>query len=231
MAQTLRDWLDGCIAAHRRLEELAQGVTDEMIGRPSLLPGWTVGHLLTHLARNADSHTHVITSAQRGLVEPQYADPATRVRGIEEGHARPARVQIEDVRRSNRELETAWAATGADIWESGMGLRFNGPCTIAEFVFLRWREVEAHVVDFGLRLTWDDLSAGYLDAEWEVTTARLAARVPDDVTLVVAPGDRPARAYGKGQHVTVVRASSRTTLAWLMGRGGEPGWPTLGSWP
>ncbi|MGI8680546.1 MAG: maleylpyruvate isomerase N-terminal domain-containing protein [Mycobacteriales bacterium] len=45
---------EGCTAAHRDLESLADEVTDDVSARTSLLPGWTVGHLLTHLARNAD---------------------------------------------------------------------------------------------------------------------------------------------------------------------------------
>jgi maleylpyruvate isomerase len=33
---------------------------------PSRLPDWTVGHVLTHLARNADSMVRVLAAAERG---------------------------------------------------------------------------------------------------------------------------------------------------------------------
>ena len=39
---------------------------------PSLLPGWTVGHVLTHLARNADSMVRVLDAAERGEVVERY---------------------------------------------------------------------------------------------------------------------------------------------------------------
>ena len=42
--------LAGCRASHRRLDEAIAGLTDEQARQPSRLPGWTVGHVLTHLA-------------------------------------------------------------------------------------------------------------------------------------------------------------------------------------
>ncbi|MET0910545.1 MAG: maleylpyruvate isomerase N-terminal domain-containing protein, partial [Ilumatobacteraceae bacterium] len=40
---------------------------------PSLLPGWTRGHVLTHIARNADSFVRLLEAAGRGEVVTQYA--------------------------------------------------------------------------------------------------------------------------------------------------------------
>ena len=37
----------GATVAHARLAAALDGLTDEVAARPSLLPGWTVGHLLT----------------------------------------------------------------------------------------------------------------------------------------------------------------------------------------
>ena len=59
--------------------------------RPSLLPDWTVGHVLTHLARNADSMDRVLEAAERGDVVERYAGGgAGRDAEIEAGRrARP----------------------------------------------------------------------------------------------------------------------------------------------
>src|SRR5204862_5680301 len=42
--------------AHARFFDAIQGLGDADVRRPSLLPGWSGGHVLTHLARNPASH-------------------------------------------------------------------------------------------------------------------------------------------------------------------------------
>lgn len=225
-------WLDGCLAAQARLVGLADRCSEDDVRRPSLLEGWTVGHVLTHLARNADSHTGMVRAAQRGEMVPQYAGgPAERARDVEAGWRRPAAAIVEDLRAAQRGLEEAWAATDAEIWATGCGLRRQGPTTLADLVFYRWQEVELHLVDLGLLdrggPTWDDLSDGYAELEWSNTVGALPARVPESIALLLVPGDRPSRAVGGGPELRVVRAPTRQLLRWLVGRGGEPSWPTL----
>ena len=47
--------------------------TRPAVRAPSRLEGWTVGHVLTHLARNADSHTRMLDAAWHGEAVEQYA--------------------------------------------------------------------------------------------------------------------------------------------------------------
>jgi hypothetical protein len=44
-------------AATERLLDGLDGLSDVQVAGPSLLPGWTRGHVLTHLARNAEGGT------------------------------------------------------------------------------------------------------------------------------------------------------------------------------
>ncbi len=229
------DWLESCSAAHRRLEAVIASLSDEMARRPSLLAEWTVGHLLTHLARNADSHSGMVVAAQRGEVGPQYpGGPAQRAADIAAGQGRPAAALVADVRAASERLEQAWATTGEEVWARGLGLPKSGPKTIAELVLRRWREVEIHLIDLALvelgSPDWDGLSATYVDAEWDETLARLPDRVPNGLTLVLVPGDRPSRAYGHGPERAFVQATPSRILGWLFGRGGDPAWPTLQPW-
>ena len=68
MTHVPEHWIHGCTDAHRRLEAAAGLVTDEVARQPSTLDGWSVGHVLNHLARNADSHTGVFVAAARGEI-------------------------------------------------------------------------------------------------------------------------------------------------------------------
>jgi maleylpyruvate isomerase len=107
--------------------------------------------------------------------------------------------------------------------------------TIADLVFARWREAELHLVDLGLTDLggpgWGDLSPAYVDREWDWTLRDLPGRVPAEITLVLAPGDRTSRAFGAGPELVVVDMPAHHALRWLTGRGGgRPSWPALGPW-
>ncbi len=234
-----KDWLDGCVAGHRRLESLlAATLTDDVAAGACRLDGWTVGHLVTHIARNADAHTWVVGSAGRGEVVPMYLGGApARTAAIEEGAGRPAAELLADVLASHQLLEQAWADASHEVWKQGLGIRNAGCTTVSDFVFLRWREVEVHRADLGLRDLddagadpWDRLPPAYLDRELALMTEGLAARLPDDLTAVLVPGDRPSRAFGRGERTVYVHATAGRLLGWLMDRGGDPSWPTLQSW-
>jgi maleylpyruvate isomerase len=47
--------IDGIRDADAKLLDTIRGLDDDDVRRPSLLPNWTVGHVLTHIARNGDS--------------------------------------------------------------------------------------------------------------------------------------------------------------------------------
>lgn len=51
--------------AHARFIDAIEGLGAADMRGPSLLPGWSVGHVLTHVARNADSHIRRTDAAAR----------------------------------------------------------------------------------------------------------------------------------------------------------------------
>src|SRR5919206_1227017 len=90
--------LDDVHFSHGRVVSTLSGLTDTAARRPSLLPGWTVGHVATHLARNADSHVRLLEAARRGEVADQYpGGAAQREAEIEAGAGRPAAELVADV--------------------------------------------------------------------------------------------------------------------------------------
>ena len=117
----------GCRAAHRRLFATIRSIDEATVRQPSRLPGWTVGHLLTHLARNADSHVRMLLAAERGESVEQYAGGADqRAADIEAGAGRPRDALVTDVGQSAIDLEAVWETTSAAGW-AGHGLRRGVP--------------------------------------------------------------------------------------------------------
>ncbi len=84
--------VEACTTAHQRLLATLEGLTDDEAWAPSVLPGWTVGHVLTHLARNADGQVRMLRAAEIGAVAHQYEGGAAgRAADIDAGTVAPRR--------------------------------------------------------------------------------------------------------------------------------------------
>ncbi len=80
--------------------------TDADMAAPIALPRWTRGHVLTHIARNADSIARALSGALRGEIVQRYPDgPEGRAADIEAGAGRPVLEQLADVRESADRLD------------------------------------------------------------------------------------------------------------------------------
>jgi maleylpyruvate isomerase len=78
---------------------------DRQAAAPSGLPGWTRGHVLSHVARNADALVDLLTWARTGVEAPMYPSREVRDRDIEGGAGRPA----EDLRTDALDSQAATA--------------------------------------------------------------------------------------------------------------------------
>lgn len=151
MQQRPEDDIAGCKRAQAVMLTVIDGITEEQARGPSLLPGWTVGHVLTHLARNADSVVRRADAAARGEIVDQYeGGPEGRAADIEAGAGRPIAELLHDVRASAAQVEASLDAYPADGWGRAIRRvgRADGP--IVDLPFNRWREVETHMVDLGV---------------------------------------------------------------------------------
>jgi len=227
--------LEGATEAHRRLLGALSSLSDAVARRPSRLAGWTVGHVVTHLARNADSFTTALEAAARGELGVQYPGGAEgRAADIEAGAPRDAASLVDDLARATTALERAWARTPAVIWRDGYACTANRvPYPLAESAFRRWREVEVHGADLGLAPgpVWTGWSDGYLSGEIDRQLPKLAERLPpgtavrltlEDGSVVHVPLPDPDAASG--------RLSRGELVAWLLGRARPEGLPDLGPW-
>jgi maleylpyruvate isomerase len=202
----------GCAAAHQLLLADVDQLSDAQARQPSLLPHWTVGHVITHLARNADSLVRMIEGAEQGKIVPQYPSVESRNADIESGSGRSARQLIDDLRTAIWRLEGTWASTSADAW-AGHGANSSGRLPIAELPFRRWGETVVHHSDLGL---------GYLPDHWPIEFVRLELR---RLTMLFSS----RRPMGMAQPPPAAQQlDERTRLLWLLGRTDVPGLPVAG---
>lgn len=149
-------------AAHARLLALLEGLDDAVARRPSLLPGWSVGHVLTHIARNADSFTWLCEGAAAGEVRDQYPGGAVQRNGdIEAGAGRTASELVDDLRTACTRLEAAFEAV--TDWSATVRTSAD-EVPVASLLLRRLRETEIHTADLGLDgFTWRDWSDALVD--------------------------------------------------------------------
>ncbi len=192
-------------SSHRGLESMLDGLAaagELDVAAPSQLPGWTVGHVLAHVARNADSIVRVLDASERGEVVERYlGGSAGRAAGIDAGAGRPVGEQVADVHASDARLEAAFA--GHANWD-GQSQESSGQLIpVRDLVFQRWREVEVHRADLGLGYGSADWPPEYVRTDLVMMEMRWNARCPMGLTGL------PAAARAVPEHVR---------LAWLLGR-------------
>ncbi|MWK39115.1 maleylpyruvate isomerase family mycothiol-dependent enzyme [Actinomadura sp. J1-007] len=196
------DELDGGV--ERILATLSK-LTDEDMRAPSALPGWTRGHVATHIARNADSLWNLLEWARTGVEIPQYPSVEARNADLEAGAGRGAAEQAEDVRATAERFAAQARSLPEGAWDAQVRamLGFSHPAWYV--VFRRWHEVEAHHVD---------LAAGYGPADWPEPYVRWAL----GSTLTDLAGLPPEkRAALAGHRLTATDSGESADLGWTPG--------------
>ncbi|MET7809080.1 maleylpyruvate isomerase family mycothiol-dependent enzyme [Micromonospora chersina] len=203
-------------ATARLLRTVAALGADD-VAAPSLLPGWTRAHVLTHLARNADAFVNLLTSARTGEDIPMYASPEARSADIESGAGRGPADLMDDLRRSAQRFTAAVAEMPVEAWGATVQTR-RGPWPAAMLVWGRLREVEVHHVDLG---------AGYRPADWpDAFAQRLLHEVaaglagnPEAPAMVLRfDGVRHELVVGDPEGAPTVTGPAPELAAWLTGR-------------
>jgi maleylpyruvate isomerase len=161
---------------------------------PSRLPGWSVGHVMTHLARNADSVVRRLDGAAAGTVVDQYPGGTTqRTQDIEAGAGRSWVELVNDVTISARAIDRVASALPDEAWPRLSRSSGGEIQDVTTVLARRIREVVIHQFDLGLGSvpsTWPDL-------------------LVDDLLDELVP-------------TLISRCDRRELAAWLTGRGDAP---------
>ncbi|MEU0215830.1 maleylpyruvate isomerase family mycothiol-dependent enzyme [Streptomyces sp. NPDC006265] len=179
--------------------------------RPSRLPGWSRGHVLAHLARNADALVNVLEG------RPMYVSGEARDADIERDALRGLDVQLADLRESAARFQRAGDAP-AD-WARTVELRNGVTDSASRVPFRRWVEVELHHVDLGIGYELEDLPAAFTEREIDFLADRFTGH-PDVPPARLTDGTRAWHTGGDaegGPEVTVT-GSPADLLGWLAGR-------------
>jgi len=244
---TLRAWmgdmttaplpqLDQMASATARYLEALTVLDDASLREPSLLPGWTRGHVVTHLANHAAASVHALTLVSRG--EPGWLYPSQEERdaGVEAGAGRSAAALREEAERVTADLDAALRDLDPATFGTPLSRLPGGPAffTVGGIAGVRRTEVEVHHADLG---------SSYSPADWPLDFATaLVGRRQDELGLdgpsmvLRATDSDEVWKLGAGQGPEI----SGTTGAlawWLVGRGRGEGLdsstgelPALGRW-
>lgn len=194
-----------------RLLRTARGLTD--VTAPSLCEGWTRGHVLTHLARNADGLARAARGALDGSGATMYDSQERRDADIEAGAPRPLAEQVADLERTAADLAPALAALTPALAGTRVPRVPDGPTfTAGRIAAMRLREVVYHHVDL-------DAGFGFADLDSDLLLELLG----DQVRRLLHTGEGPAfrvrtdegDTYAVGEGGPLVTGSRAGVLLWL----------------
>ncbi|MFE7429035.1 MULTISPECIES: maleylpyruvate isomerase family mycothiol-dependent enzyme [unclassified Streptomyces] len=202
--RAVREATDRLLSATGKLDDAA-------LAEPSRLPGWSRGHVVAHLSRNADALVNVLQG------RPMYADSETRDRDIERGAPRPRAEQLTDLADSAARF--ADAASPPGDWSRTVTLRNGVTDSASRIPFRRRVEVELHHVDLDVGYELEDLPDEFVAREIDFLAERFAGHSDVVATRITADDGRAWSTGGgaEGAHV-VVRGTAPELLGWLCGR-------------
>ena len=219
-------------AAGDRLDAAVNRAVD--VGGPtafaaaSRLPDWTVGHVVTHLARNADGLRRVLDGVTAGQQLQPYDSPQARADDIEAGATRDTATIVEDFHTATAQLAKTIEALAPELWGATVDLGRGGPTSADVILAARLGEVEIHHhdlgVDDGLGLLDDDQANRLLAA-----LLRSYVRTREVHDLILDPDGRERIGIGSGG--PVVAGSALDIVCWLSGRGDGSALRTAGGLP
>lgn len=198
-------------------------LTDSEVRAPSLLPGWTRGHVLAHVAGVSHAMARQLDYAAQGRRIELY-DGGTEARNaaIEAGAVLPAAELHAYVADGVEKARAAFAGVDEAGWDAPITYRDG---TVKTGGLAMWRELAIHAVDLGCGPAPEGWSQELCDHLFHF----LAARVPEGLRLRLEPtGMDPLVLSNPGSpapfNTVTVRGIASDLAAWLAGRT-----PTLGS--
>lgn len=193
-----------------------------------VLPGWTRGHVIAHVAANAHALRRLVTWARTGVRTPMYTSPDERDAEIELGAKRPPATLRANARESAVALATDLAELPPSRWQAQVVTAQGRTVPATEIVWMRTREVAVHAVDLQAGTDFPDLPADVCTA-LVTDIARWRSTKANGPALTLTSDDQTWHVAGTGEPV-VVTAPVADLAAWLTGRRRPAAFPSLPPW-
>ncbi|MGW4046975.1 maleylpyruvate isomerase family mycothiol-dependent enzyme [Streptomyces sp. NPDC004721] len=157
------------------------GLGESGFSAPSMLPEWTRGHLVAHVAANADALCNLVHWAATGEETPMYASAEERAAGIAKGPTLPADELRSWLTGSAHRLAEGLDGLTDEQWQHQVVTAQGRTVPATELSWMRAREVCVHAVDLGTGVvTFADLPKGFLTAlVAEISAKRGLTELPD----------------------------------------------------
>lgn len=213
-----------------KVERAAADLSPGQLHGPSRLEKWSRGHVLSHLARNADALVNLLTWARTGEESRMYSSATDREDGILAGADRELPEQLADLSAADARFLRAAAAVPEERRSyqviSGQGRQIPA----RDVPWLRVREAWLHLVDLDAGYDVDNLPgmmawaltadvAGWMTSRIEATAD---LRVDGHGTIRLGPGPTAT---------SVITGSPQRFAGWLTGRSGTSGLSAAGDFP
>jgi maleylpyruvate isomerase len=195
-----------------RLLTAARGLDPASVEAPSLCVGWTRGHVLSHLSRNADALLNLVTNATTGSTTPMYASPQSRDGDIEAGAHRPMAEQVSDLETSADRFRAAAAGLTDEVADVTLAARNNTSVRARYLPFMRLRELVYHHVDLDAGFTFADADDALVLSFLEDSVRRLRAN-PATPSMTIRTDEGDAWSIGDGR--PTVSGPRAAVLGWL----------------
>jgi maleylpyruvate isomerase len=201
--------------ATSHLLRTVEDLTDDQARGDSLLPGWTRGHVLTHIARNADALINLTVWARTGVPTPMYPSREVRAATIEAQSGRPVDELRADIVESHGRFMDAVGAMSDDDWSKTWG----EPDRVrpAPYILtMRRTELEVHHVDLDLDYTLAHWPEDFVEDLLDETVADMTARGTQPGFTLVGNDDEGRWTVGAGGQT--ITGPPPSLLGWLIGR-------------
>ena len=190
-------------------------LSNDEVAAESLLPDWSRGHVLSHLANNARGLSYLIEWALTGVQKDMYVSAEQRAIDIENDAKRPGKEIVSDfLEQSNIFAENLNRLIAGPLLSEEVVLGNGSHVHPYEILTLRERELLVHLVDLGLGYKANDW-----DINWSIKTLKSVSagkrKERINFRLLIA-GDHTWTMDQNG--MTDIFGTPQSLAAWLMGR-------------
>lgn len=217
------------IQASETFTDAAISLSITQVGEPSLLPGWSRGHVVAHVVLNAEGFIEVaqaLNAAQPALMYPAGAE--ARDSAIDDLARAPIEQLLLRLDSANTQFLQWWDPEPP----TGPAATAEGHPTFASTTVLqrRIRELQVHLVDLNLDgFGIEDWTNSFVNADLELQWPTVAHRTSQPVRVV----DERGTEWSTGANssgLQLLQVERRRLLGWVLDRCAIETLPALEAW-